>query len=177
MAVIHFQFESIHPFYDGNGRTGRIINILYLVLNGLLDLPILYLSRYIIKHKSDYYRLLQEVRESENWEEWILFMIDSVEQVAKNTITLIVSIKELMQKVKNQLRDNYKFYSQELLNHLFKQPYTKIEFLMTDLNISRVTASSYLNQLANDGLLIKQKLGKSNYYINTQLMNVLFALD
>ncbi len=84
---------------------------------------------------------------------------------------------KLGQKVKNQLRDNYKFYSQELLNHLFKQPYTKIEFLMTDLNISRVTASSYLNQLANDGLLIKQKLGKSNYYINTQLMNVLFALD
>lgn len=177
MAVIHFQFESIHPFYDGNGRTGRIINILYLVLNGLLDLPILYLSRYIIKHKSDYYRLLQEVREKGNWEEWILFMIDSVEQVARNTIALIIEMKELMQKIKLQLRGNYKFYSQELLNHLFKQPYTKIEFLMGELNVSRVTAASYLNKLAMDGLLIKHKIGKVNYYINAQLMNLLFALD
>ncbi|WP_343747405.1 hypothetical protein [Fluviicola sp.] len=148
-----------------------------MVLNGLLDLPILYLSRYIIKHKNDYYRLLQEVRDLENWEEWILFMIDSVEQVAKNTITLIVSMKELMQKMKLQLRDNYKFYSQELLNHLFKQPYTKIEFLMIELKISRVTAASYLNQLTEGGLLIKHKMGKTNYYINTQLMNLLFALD
>lgn len=177
MAVIHFQFESIHPFYDGNGRTGRIINILYLVLNGLLDLPILYLSRYIIQNKSDYYRLLQEVRDRNNWEEWILFMIDSVEQVAQNTIRLIVKIKNVMQTVKQMLRNDYKFYSQELLNHLFKQPYTKIEFLMNELNISRVTASSYLNQLTEGGLLVKHKIGKTNYYINVRLMEVLFALD
>lgn len=177
MAVIHFQFESIHPFYDGNGRTGRIINILYLVLNRLLDLPILYLSRFIIQHKNDYYRLLQEVREKDNWEEWILFMIEAVEKVAQNTIQLIVAIKNLMQKVKQQLRTEYKFYSQELLNHLFKQPYTKIEFLMRDLKISRVTASSYLNQLTEGKLLIKHRIGKTNYYINSQLINVLFALD
>jgi len=173
MAVIHFQFESIHPFYDGNGRTGRIINILYLVLNELLDLPILYLSRYIIQHKADYYRLLQTVRTEENWEEWILFMLDAVIETSKQTIILIQSMKELMLKIKNDLRDNYKFYSQELLNHLFKQPYTKIEFLMDDLNISRVTASGYLNVLAENELLVKHKIGKSNYYINWQLMEIL----
>lgn len=173
MAIIHFQFESIHPFYDGNGRTGRIINILYLVLNDLLELPILYLSRYIIQHKQDYYRLLQEIRTENNWEEWILFMIDAVEKTAIETIQLIAKIKQLMQKLKIQLRGNYKFYSQELLNHLFKQPYTKIEFLMQSLSISRITASNYLNHLAEDGLLSKHKIGNTNYYINIELMNTL----
>lgn len=173
MAVIHFQFESIHPFYDGNGRTGRIINILYLIISELLDLPILYLSRYIIQHKADYYRLLQTVRTDNTWEEWILFMLDAVDQTAKQTIEMILGIKEIMMKVKNELRENYKFYSQELLNHLFKQPYTKIEFLMEELNISRVTAGGYLNLLTENKLLIKHKIGKSNYYINWQLMEIL----
>jgi Fic family protein len=173
MAVIHFQFESIHPFYDGNGRTGRIINILYLVLSDLLELPILYLSRYIIQHKTDYYRLLQAVRTDNAWEEWILFMLDAVDQTAKQTIGLIQAIKLLMQKIKSELRENYKFYSQELLTHLFKQPYTKIEFLMTELNISRVTAAAYLNVLTENNMLVKHKIGKSNYYINWQLMEIL----
>ena len=173
MAVIHFQFESIHPFYDGNGRTGRIINILYLVLSDLLELPILYLSRYIIQHKADYYRLLQAVRTDNAWEEWILFMLDAVDQTAKQTIGLIQAIKLLMQKIKSELRENYKFYSQELLNHLFKQPYTKIDFLMTELDISRVTAAAYLNVLTENKLLVKHKIGKSNYYINWQLMEIL----
>ena len=176
MAVIHFQFESIHPFYDGNGRTGRIINILYLVLNDLIDLPILYLSRYIIQHKADYYRLLQSVRTEDKWEEWILFMLDAVEQTAKQTIELIQSIKQVMMKIKNELRENYKFYSQELLNHLFKQPYTKIEFLMSELKISRVTAGAYLNLLTENKLLNKHKIGKSNYYINWQLMDILLKI-
>lgn len=173
MAIIHFQFESIHPFYDGNGRTGRIINILYLVLNDLLDLPILYLSNYIIKHKNDYYRLLQEVRDKNNWEEWILYMIEAVEKTAKETIILISKIRNLMINLKYNLRDNYKFYSQELLNHLFKQPYTKIEFLMKDLNISRITASSYLNHLSEGKILTKHKIGKTNYYVNTDLIQML----
>ncbi len=174
MAVIHFQFESIHPFYDGNGRTGRIINILYLVINELLELPILYLSRYIIQHKVDYYRLLQAVREDEqHWEAWILYMVDAVEQTARQTIRLILAMKELMLKMKHELRDNYKFYSQELLNHLFKQPYTKIDFLMGELKISRVTAANYLNALAEGGMLVKHRSGKHNYYINTRLMTVL----
>jgi Fic family protein len=173
MAIIHFQFESIHPFYDGNGRTGRIINVLYLVMNDLLDIPILYMSRYIIEHKSEYYRLLQDVRESENWEEWIMYMLNSIEQVSQETIILIKEIKELMFDFKNLLRDNYKFYSQDLLNNLFKHPYTKIEFIENDLGVSRITASKYLNQLAKDGVLVKEKLGTGNYYVNERLIKLL----
>jgi Fic family protein len=173
MAIIHYQFESIHPFYDGNGRTGRIINILYLILEHLQNLPILYLSNYIIKNKSDYYRLLQDVREKNSWEEWILFMIRGVEQTSKETVELIIQIKELMKNYKNTLRDNYKFYSQDLLNNLFKHPYTKIEFIVSDLNVSRITAANYLNKLAEDGLLKKEKLGTGNYYVNTALFELL----
>ncbi len=173
MAIMHYQFESIHPFYDGNGRTGRIINVLYLVMKDLLNLPILYLSRYIILNKGNYYKLLQEVRETYNWENWLLFMIDGVEQISKETIILIGKIRELIFEYKNLLRDNYKFYSQELLNNFFKHPYTKIEFIEEDLGISRITAAKYLNELAKDGFLIKQKLGTGNYYINDRLMNLL----
>lgn len=173
MAIIHFQFESIHPFYDGNGRTGRILNILYLILEGLLELPVLYLSSYIIKNKTEYYSLLQGVREENRWEEWLLFMIQGVEQTSKETIRLIIEIRELMMSFKNTLRDNYKFYSQELLNNLFKHPYTKIEFLVEDAHVSRLTAANYLNKLAEDGLLKKEKLGAGNYYINTKLFALL----
>ena len=173
MAIIHYQFESIHPFYDGNGRTGRIINVLYLVMNDLLNLPILYLSRYIIEHKADYYKLLQEVRETDNWENWILYMLDSVEQTSKETIVLIGKIKDLIYEYKNLLRNNYKFYSQDLLNNLFKHPYTKIEFVENDLGVSRITASKYLNRLAKDKVLKKKKLGTGNYYINEKLIKIL----
>jgi len=173
MAMIHFQFESIHPFYDGNGRTGRIINILYLILEGLQNVPILYLSHYIIKHKADYYRLLQKVREENLWEEWLLFMIKGVEITAKETIELIGNIKALMLQYKHKLRDNYKFYSQDLLNNLFAHPYTKIEFLVDDLGVSRLTAANYLNKLAEDKILRKDKLGTGNYYINEALFELL----
>ncbi len=173
MAIIHFQFESIHPFYDGNGRTGRIINVLYLVMNDLLNLPVLYLSRYIIEHKVDYYKLLQEVRETDDWENWILYMLDSVEQISKETIVLIGKIRDLIYEYKNLLRNNYKFYSQDLLNNLFKHPYTKIEFIENDLGVSRITASKYLNRLAKDKVLKKQKLGTGNYYINEKLIKIL----
>lgn len=173
MAIIHFQFESIHPFYDGNGRTGRIINILYLVLKDLQNLPILYLSNYIIKHKADYYRLLQKVRLENNWEEWLLFMIKGIEITAKETIELILNIKELMLEFKHKLRDNYKFYSQDLLNNLFAHPYTKIELLVNDLGVSRLTAGNYLNKLAEDKILRKDKLGTGNYYINEKLFKLL----
>ena len=177
MAVIHYQFESIHPFYDGNGRTGRIINVLYLVMNDLLNLPVLYLSRYIIEHKADYYKLLQEVRETDNWENWIVYMLDSVEQVSKETIVLIGKIKDLIFEYKNLLRDNYKFYSQDLLNNLFKHPYTKIEFIENDLGVSRITAAKYLNQLAKDKVLKKEKLGTGNYYVNEKLIKILTLKD
>ncbi|MBC8486453.1 MAG: Fic family protein [Bacteroidetes bacterium] len=177
MAIIHYQFESIHPFYDGNGRTGRIINVLYLVMNDLLDLPILYLSCYIIEHKGEYYKLLQEVRETDNWGNWVLYLINGIEQIAKETIILIGKIRELIFEYKNLLRDNYKFYSQDLLNNLFKHPYTKIEFIENDLGVSRITASKYLNKLAEDKLLKKEKLGTGNYYINEKLIKILTRKD
>ncbi len=174
MAIIHFQFESIHPFYDGNGRTGRIINILYLILEKLLSLPILYLSSYIIRRKPGYYRFLQKVRDENLWEDWILFMIKGVEETARETIELIFKIKSLMLDYKHRLRDSYKFYSQDLLNNLFKHPYTKIEFVVNDLGVSRLTAANYLNKLADDKMLRKYKLGTGNYYINEELFNILF---
>lgn len=174
MAIIHHQFESIHPFYDGNGRTGRIINILYLVQKDLLHLPVLYLSHYIIQHKSDYYRLLQEVRDTGSWEEWILFMLDGVEKTAAESVTLIASIKELMQQYKQLIRGNYpKLYSQDLLNNLFKYPYTKIEYLQKDLQISRSTAIRYLDILVNAGILTKHKVGRDNYFLNAKLFDLL----
>lgn len=173
MAIIHFQFESIHPFYDGNGRTGRIINVLYLILEELQSLPILYLSSYIIKHKAAYYNCLQQVRDENKWEEWLLFIINGVEETAKETTQLILKIKDLMQEFKNLMRDNYKFYTKDLLNNLFKHPYTKIEFVVDDLGVSRLTAANYLNKLADDGVLRKEKIGTANYYINIKLFELL----
>jgi Fic family protein len=173
MAIIHFQFESIHPFYDGNGRTGRIINVLYLVLQDLLNLPILYLSKYIIANKGDYYRLLQEVRDKDEWESWILFMLNAVIETSNDTISVIEKIKNLLIEYKHKIRNDYKFYSQDLLNNLFKHPYTKIEFLEEELSVSRITAATYLNKLAEDGLLRKEKLGTANYYVNYRLFEIL----
>lgn len=173
MAVIHHQFESIHPFYDGNGRTGRIINILYLVKEGLLNIPILYLSRYINQNKADYYRLLQKVRTENAWEEWTLYLLDAVEQTSLQTIKVIKGIKDLMQKHKVKIRNDTKFYSQDLINNLFRHPYTKIEFIMQDLDVGRITATKYLDELDQLGIVHKVKLGRDNYYINTDLFNLL----
>lgn len=173
MALIHYQFESIHPFYDGNGRTGRIINILYLVTKELLHLPILYLSRYIITNKSEYYRLLQEVRDAEAWEEWILFMLKGVEETARQTISLVQGIKELMMEYKKRLRSDLpKIYSQDLLSNMFNHPYTKIEFLMRELNITRITSTKYLNLVTKIGLLEKQKIGRTYFFINRRLYDL-----
>lgn len=172
MAVLHFQFESIHPFYDGNGRTGRILNILYLVLKGLLDLPVLYLSRYLIRHKAAYYHHLQAVRDTGAWQDWILYLLDGIEQTARESIQLITEMRQLMQQTKERLRA-YKFYSQDLLNHLFRHPYTRIEFVQQELQVSRPTAASYLNQLAADGLLVKYRRMTANYYVNEPLFALL----
>ena len=174
MAIVHHQFESIHPFYDGNGRTGRIINILYLVSKDLLDLPVLYLSRYIIQHKADYYEQLQQVRETGEWEPWLLYMLDGIVQTAQSTISLIKGIKTLMQNCKHQMRTQLpKIYRQELLNNLFRHPYTKIEFNIDDLDVSRITATKYLEQLVEHGFLHKEKIGRTNYYINQPLCHLL----
>ncbi len=175
MPIIHYQFESIHPFYDGNGRTGRLLNIIYLVQQQLLDIPVLYLSSYIINHKSDYYRLLQEVRTKNNWQEWILWMLEGVAITASETVDVVNKIKFLMDEVKNRIRSNYSFYSHDLINVLFRHPYTKVDFLKKELNVHRHTARSYLNELSagEDPILKKLKIGKSNYYVNTRLLDIL----
>lgn len=173
MAIIHHQFESIHPFYDGNGRTGRIINVLYLVRRELLDIPVLYLSRQIVRTKSDYYRLLQSVRDEGHWEEWVVYMLNAVERTAGQTIITINEIRDALLRYKHQIRDRHRFYSQDLVNNLFRQPYTKIEFVMSDLKVSRLTATKYLDLLTTDGLLHKQRMGRSNYYVNVALARIL----
>ena len=174
MALIHHQFESIHPFFDGNGRTGRIINILYLIKEGLLDLPILYMSRYIIKNRQEYYSLLQSTRESGDWETWILYILKAVKSTSKETVQLIRKIKSLMLKVKNEIRNQFpKIYSQDLINNLFRHPYTKIELVQNDLQVSRLTATKYLNQLVGIRVLSMVKIGRTNYYINRELFTLL----
>lgn len=174
MAIIHHQFESIHPFYDGNGRTGRIINILYLVKEGLLDLPILYLSRYINHNKGQYYQLLQHVREQMSWENWILFILNGVEETSLQTINIIAGIKSLMLKHKQSMRINAKkIYSQDLLNNIFRHPYTKIDFVMKELEVSRPTATKYLELLCQLDILDKVSIGRENYYINRDLYHLL----
>ena len=178
MAIIHHQFESIHPFYDGNGRTGRIINILYLVITGLLDLPILYLSRYITHNKVEYYRLIQAIRDKNTdnaaeWEAWILFMLKGVEVTAEDTISLVKNIGRLMAEYKNVIRPDFgSKYNHELLNGLFYHPYTKIDHVVANMQVSRQTASKYLDRIVALGLLKKEKMGKENYYINTRLLNL-----
>ena len=140
---------------------------------GLLDIPVLYLSSYIIKNKSDYYRLLQEIRTKGFWEEWIVWMLTGVEQTAKETIVVVNNIKTLMDKYKADIRSNFSFYSHDLINILFKHPYTKIDFLERELGIHRKTASSYLNALSKAKMLSKIKIGRSNYYINEPLLKLL----
>jgi Fic family protein len=174
MAVIHHQFESIHPFYDANGRTGRIINILYLVQQGLLKIPVLYLSRYINQNKADYYRLLQAVRTEGAWEEWVLFILDGVEETSRQTIVLIEEIRLLMKVTKQKMRAELpKIYSQDLLNNLFRHPYTKIEFVAQELRCTRQTAAKYLDELVNIGLLAKLQIARENFYLNIQLYDLL----
>lgn len=173
MALIHHQFESIHPFYDGNGRTGRIVNVLYLLKCGLLDIPVLYLSRYIVRHKAEYYRLLQSVREQDCWEDWVLFMLAAIEDTAGQAIGTIQAIKQVLMDYKHRIRDQHRFYSQDLINNLFSHPYTKIEFIMRDLKVSRLTATKYLDALVVSGFVEKRKVGRCNYYINLGLNAIL----
>lgn len=177
MALIHHQFESIHPFYDGNGRTGRIVNVLYLVKEGLLDTPVLYLSRHIVRTKTDYYRLLQAVRTDDAWEDWVLYLLTAVEHTAAETVRTIQAIKRLLQDTKQSIRARHKFYSQDLINNLFSHPYTKIEFIQRDLGVSRLTATKYLDALVADGTLRKRKIGRSNYYINQPLYQILTGAE
>ena len=174
MALIHYQFEKIHPFYDGNGRTGRILNLLYLIQQGLLDLPILYLSRYIVREKSTYLAHLRTDPLDDDWEAWLAFMLRGIELTSTETIDTIHKLRDLMadtqERIKTQLP---KIYSLDLINMLFKHPYTKIEFVVRDVGVSRVTAASYLDALTEAGFLDKQKIWRSNYYINVSLFKLL----
>lgn len=183
LAIIHHQFESIHPFYDGNGRTGRIICVLFLVLTGRLDLPILYLSRYITHNKKKYYELIQDIRDknsdnADEWEAWILFILKGIEETAIETTRLVKGISKLMADFKSVLRPKFgKQYRHELLNNLFFHPYTKVEFLEKELMISRVTAQRYLSLLMETGLIDRVKIGKAYYYINVPLMNLFMCVS
>lgn len=182
MAIIHHQFESIHPFYDANGRTGRIVNILYLIINDLLDLPILYLSRFVTQNKGEYYRLMQAIRDkdgdnSREWEAWVLFILRGVERTAEDTILLVKGISQLMGEYKAKLRPLFgKQYKHELLNNLFFHPYTKIDFMARDLMVGRKSATKYLDTIVAAGLLSKIKMGRENYYMNDRLADLFFNI-
>ena len=173
LAVIHYQFEVIHPFYDGNGRTGRIKNVLYLILKELLNNPILYLSKYIIRNKAAYYRLLQEVRTKGKWEEWILFILDGIEQTAEETLLLVKRINTVVEQTAKDIKNLLpKIYSRELVYFLFFEFYTKIAYLEKGLNITRKTASNYLSLLEEKGFLESYKIGRERIFLNKRLFEV-----
>ena len=174
MAILHYQFESIHPFYDGNGRTGRIINVLFLILHDLLPEPILYLSEYITDNKGDYYRLLQAVRTDNNWSDWIVFMLKAVEATALQTIDRITAIQTLFEQTVEQVRTQLpKIYSKELIELLFEYPYSKIDYVVERLVVDRRTASKYLHSLAEIGVLRTEKRWKETLFVNTALFDLL----
>ncbi len=176
LAISHYQFEAIHPFSDGNGRTGRIINSLFLVKYNLLDLPILYLSKYIIEHKTEYYDGLRYVTEKDQWINWILFMLNAIEETSKNTLLKINSIKKLLDKTTEEIRKKCSpvVHSKELIEILFHQPYCKIEVLISNkIASSRNTASKYLNILADKGFLTKKIIGREHLYLNDKLYKLL----
>ncbi len=174
MALTHCRFETIHPFYDGNGRTGRIINILFLVKSGLLNAPVLYLSRYINQTRADYYRLLRQTQSGAGWEEWLLYMLRGIEATARHTVVLVEKMRDMHAEYKNRIRSARAFYRRELLDGIFAHPYTKAALLARELGVSRATAARYLDALAADGILRKIKPRRENYYINFALANLLF---
>ena len=174
MALIHYQFESIHPFYDGNGRTGRILNVLYLVLNNLLDSPILYLSNYINKNKDEYYKLFTEFRENNNYEDWIIYILKGVEETSKKTIILIKQLQLMMEAYQEEFMVKLpKIYSKEILDSIFYEVYTRIPYIEKSCNITRQTASTYLNKLVEVGMLEYEKVGRESIYKNERLIDLL----
>lgn len=177
MAILHYQFESIHPFYDGNGRTGRILNVLYLIKEHLIESPVLYLSRYIIRNKTRYYELLQRVRTDNDWNDWIDFMLTAVAQTAKLTLETSQRIVQLMEETIAYAREKLAktTYSKELVELLFVQPYVKIEHLVANGIAERRTASKYLKELEQIGVLESYKAWRETIYINRQLMDVIRA--
>lgn len=178
MAIAHYQFEAIHPFFDGNGRTGRIINILYLIDQGLLDLPILYLSRYIIQNKAGYYNGLLGVTANGNWQDWVMYMLNAIKETSDWTTKKILAIKELHQNTANFIKDNApKIYSRELVDVIFEMPYCRINNLVEKGIAKHQTASAYLAKLCNIGVLNEVQAGKEKLFINPTLMELLQSND
>jgi Fic family protein len=174
MALLHYQFEAIHPFTDGNGRTGRIVNVLFLVQRGLLDMPVLYLSKFIIDHKNDYYQLLRGVTEREEWEPWVLYMLEAVEETAVFTRERILAIRDLMDETGEVAKTlPGRAYSKDLMEIIFRQPYTKAQFLVDAGLAGRQTASEYLRGLEKAGILRSQRVGRETLYLNTRLYELL----
>lgn len=174
MAVAHYQFESIHPFYDGNGRTGRIINVLFLVLEKLLSVPVLYLSRYIIRNKADYYRFLQKVRTNDGWAEWVLYMLKAVEETSRGTLHLIDEIREAMEVTAGIMKkQSGKLYSKDFLELLFEKPYIRIGDIVDEEIASRNIAANYLRTLEKTGVVRSEKKGRDVLYVNIHLFNIL----
>lgn len=174
LAVIHYQFEAIHPFVDGNGRTGRILNILFLMQQGLLELPVLYLSRYLIANKNDYLSGLRRVTEEQAWETWVLFMLEAVEQTALDTRGKITEIVSLMDSVQETVKSKAPgIYSKDLIEAIFQQPYCKIRFLEEQGIAKRQAAANYLRQLESLGVLQGIKLGRDVYFVNKPLLDIL----
>ena len=174
MAIIHYQFESIHPFYDGNGRTGRIINVLYLQLKDLLDSPILYLSKYILSNKNEYYRLLQEVRINGNWEEWIIYILKGIEEMSTYTLKLLKRIVEQIDETAEIIKNEQsKLYSKELVNIIFSEFYIRIENVQNSLGVTRKTASNYLNKLVDIRVLSVEIFGRDKIFINHRLIDLI----
>ena len=173
-GIIHYQFESIHPFYDGNGRTGRIINVLYLVLKGHLDIPILYLSSFFIERRPDYYHLLRGVTAESAWKPWLSFYLTAVETTARQTIRTVRRIKEQLDITVELVRKELpRIYSRELVETLFEHPYCKTSFVEQNVGVERKAASRYLHQIEEIGVLELQKIGRENIYINRELMRLL----
>ncbi len=174
MAILHYQFEAIHPFTDGNGRTGRVLNVLYLSKLDLLDYPILYLSKYINLYKNDYYRLLREVTTSGKWTEWIIYILTSIKETAVYTLKKVNAIYELFQQTLQKIQnDAHEVYSYELVSLLFEQPYCKIAFLVDGGIASRNTASKYLGAIEKIGILKKEQSGSESLYVNQNLYQLL----
>jgi Fic family protein len=174
MAVCHYQFEAIHPFLDGNGRTGRILNSLFLIERGLLNLPILYLSYYILRHKNDYYRLLREVTAEQNWQGWIIYMLTAVNETARWTTRKISAVRELNEHTADYIRQRLpKIYSRELVDKIFEQPYCRIQTLINANLGQRQTASGYLKKLVEIGVLIEIPAGKEKLFVHPKLMQLM----
>lgn len=174
LAILHYQFESIHPFYDGNGRTGRILNILYLIINDLLDIPILYLSSYINESKSEYYRLLNNVNKTDQWEDYILYILRAIETTSNRTISKINLITTLLTETIKTVQNNEpKIYRKELIELLFEQPYSKIDYVVDKLGVERKAASRYLKKMEEIGIIKSQKVGREIIYVNEKLIEIL----